>query len=73
MKEIEKYGVKVDRKLHQEALQRWKSLGIPKFSGFINPVLQPIKKNGKILDISMHYPENFSDQMLFYAKNYSFL
>jgi dipeptidyl-peptidase-3 len=70
---IEKYGVKVDRKLHQEALQRWKSLGIPKFSGFINPVLQPIKKNGKILDISMHYPENFSDQMLFYAKNYSFL
>lgn len=70
---IEKYGVKVDRKLHQEALQRWKSLGIPKFSGFMNPVLQPIKKNGKILDISMHYPENFSDQMLFYAKNYSFL
>lgn len=70
---VETLGVKVDQELHQEVLQRWDSLNIPKFSGFLNPVLEPVTENGEIKDINIRYPENFSDQMLYYSEKYAFL
>ena len=65
---VENYGVKVDPTLHKEVLERFKKLNIAPYSGFINPVFT---LNGKKVEIS--YPDNFTDQMLYYAKNYSFL
>lgn len=70
---VETYGVKVDPALHAEVLERYKKLNVPPFSGFINPHLVPVMKNGEITDITLTYPDSFMEQMLFYARNYSFL
>jgi len=70
---VETYGVKVDKELHKEVLERYKKLNIAPYRGFINPVLIPVEKDGKIVDVQVKYPANFDEQMLYYAKNYSYL
>ncbi|MCO5261118.1 MAG: dipeptidyl peptidase 3 [Crocinitomicaceae bacterium] len=71
---VDNYGVKVDRALHQEVLNRVKPLNIAPYSGFVNPTLVPIKdKNGEIIDVRVSYDMNFVEQMLYYGKNYSFI
>jgi len=70
---IEKYAVVVDQDLHKEVLERYKKLNIAPYAGFINPVLVPVMKNDTIADIKIEYPEDFTEQMLWYTKNYSFL
>ncbi|MCS7027621.1 MAG: dipeptidyl peptidase 3 [Bacteroidia bacterium] len=70
---VETYGVKVDKELHKEVLERYKKLNLAPYRGFINPVLIPVEKDGKIVDVQIKYPANFDEQMLYYAKHYSFL
>jgi len=70
---VEKYGVKVDRTLHEEILTRFKKLNLAPYSGFLNPVLSLIEKNGEILDVKIEYTEDYAGQMLHYSKNFSFL
>lgn len=70
---VETYGVKVDKDLHIEVLDRYAKLNIAPYAGFINPVLTPVMKDGKIADVKISYPEDFSLQMLDYSKNHSFL
>jgi dipeptidyl-peptidase-3 len=70
---VENYGVKVDADLHKEVLERWKKLNIAPFAGFINPKLEVEMFEGKIKDVNVKYPDDFTDQMLYYAKHYSFL
>ncbi|MES2624049.1 MAG: dihydrofolate reductase [Pseudomonadota bacterium] len=74
---IENYGTKVDPELHAEVLQRYTSLNVAPYSGFINPRLVPVVENTsngvEILDVKVEYPDNFVEQMLEYAQSYSFL
>jgi dipeptidyl-peptidase III len=70
---IEKYAVKIDYDIHKEVLERWKKLNIPPYSGFIQPELEPIIENNKIIDVIINYPQDFSKQMLDYADNYGLL
>jgi dipeptidyl-peptidase-3 len=70
---VEKFGVIVDPELHKEALERYKKLNVAPYKGCINPLLTPVLENGKIVDIKIEYPEDFTGQMLYYSKNYSFL
>ncbi|MEW6005794.1 MAG: dihydrofolate reductase [Stygiobacter sp.] len=70
---VENYGVKVDKDLHKEVLERYSKLKIAPYAGFIQPKLIPIKKGEKIVDVKIEYPEDFTKQMLEYAKNYSLL
>lgn len=71
---IENYGVKVDPDIHREVLARSESLHIPPYGGFINPRLSPVLDgNGKISDIKVEYPDDFTAQMLEYGEKYSFL
>lgn len=70
---VENYGVKVDRELHKEVLERYGKLNIAPYSGFINPKLVPVLEDGKIVDVKIEYPEDFTQQMLEYARDYSFL
>ncbi|MDX1909583.1 MAG: dihydrofolate reductase [Bacteroidia bacterium] len=70
---VETYGVKIDQALHQEVLDRYAKLGIAPYSGFINPRLVPVMNGDEITDVKIEYPKDFREQMLFYAKNYSFL
>jgi len=71
---VEGYGVKVDQTIHAEVLKRNEKFKSAPYSGFVNPVLVPEKNDaGEITDIKVTQPENFEGQMLYYAKNYSFL
>ncbi len=71
---IENYGVQVDPVIHKEILDRSSKLGIPPYGGFINPVLVPTKAaDGEITGFKIEYPDSFTEQMLDYAKRYSFL
>ncbi|MBI9035444.1 MAG: dihydrofolate reductase [Bacteroidales bacterium] len=70
---VEDYGVKIDRDIHQEVLERWAKLNIAPYSGFINPIVKAIEKGGQIVDAQIEYPNDFSQQMLYYSTNYSLL
>jgi dipeptidyl-peptidase-3 len=70
---IENYGVKVDPELHKEVLERYKKLSMAPYQGFIQPKLTPVMKEGKITDVKVEYPMNFTQQMMEYGKKYSFL
>lgn len=71
---VENYGVQVDQAIHKEVLARVEKLKIAPYSGFINPKLVPITDaKGNITDIKVEYPKDFTEQMLDYAKRYSFL
>ncbi len=71
---VETYGVKVDQDIHKEVLERTKNFENKPYGGFINPVLTPITDdNGTITDVQVNYANNFAEQMLQYAKDYSFL
>jgi dipeptidyl-peptidase-3 len=70
---IETYGVKVDQTLHKEVLQRYAKLNIAPYAGFIQPKLTPVVKDGKIVDVLLTYPTNFTQQMLEYGNTYNLL
>jgi dipeptidyl-peptidase-3 len=68
---IDKYAVQIDSDIHAEVLVRWKKLNIPPYSGFINPKMEAIYKDQQIMDVKIHYPDDFANQMLDYAKFHS--
>lgn len=71
---VENFGVKVDQKLHAEVLERSKKLPNAPYNGFVNPIYVPQKDaQGKLVDIILTQPKTFAEQMLYYAKNFSFL
>lgn len=70
---VESYGVKVDQTLHKEILERYRKLNIAPYAGFINPMLVPVMNGDEMIDVKIEYPDDFTKQMLFYAKEYSFL
>jgi len=69
---VETYGVQVDQKLHVEVLDRFKKLNLAPYRGFVNPVYSLLKdESGNITDVKVSYDENYIDQHLRYAKDYS--
>ena len=71
---VEDYGVKVDQILHDEVLARYAKLNLAPYKGFVNPVMKEVKNdNGEVTDIVLDYTEGYTDQMLRYSNDYSFL
>ena len=70
---VEKYAVQVDPELHKEVKERYASLGIKPYGGFINPEIVPVVENGKTVDYKVEYPADFLQQHLDYGKKYSTL
>ena len=70
---VEKYAVKVDPELHKEVKERYNALGLKPYGGFINPVITPVEKDGKVVDYIVEYPDDFVAEHLDLGKNYSFL
>lgn len=71
---VENYAVNVDPVLHEEIIRRYKSLGIPPYKGFINPVLKPqTDEQGNITDIITDYSETYVAQMMRYSRDYATL
>lgn len=69
---IETYGVKIDRKLHREVVERYAALNVAPYSGFINPEYRLVKENGKITDVRIFYPQDFLTQMMQYGAESEF-
>ena len=62
---VEKYGVKIDQKLHREILDRYKRLNLAPYKGFVNPTYTLITNNmGEITDVKVSYTESYTEQML---------
>ena len=71
---VEGYGVKVDQAVHQQVLDRVATLGSAPYGGFINPQLEAtLSDDGNITEVNVVYPDNFTEQMLYYSKRYGFL
>lgn len=70
---VEGYGVQVDAALHKEMLARSAQFNSAPYGGFINPMLEAVEENGEITDIKVVYPDDFTEQMLYYAKEYTLL
>ncbi|KXK42839.1 MAG: Dipeptidyl-peptidase III [Bacteroidetes bacterium OLB11] len=70
---VENYGVKVDRTLHKEILDRYAKLNIKPYNGFIQPKLVPVMENDEIIDVKIEYPSSFFSQMMEYGSSYGFL
>ena len=70
---VENYGIKVDQDIHQEVLQRSAKFDSAPYGGFLNPEYTLLKKKGEIVDVLINHNEEFTDQMMRYAKDYSFL
>ncbi len=70
---VETYAVKVDPALHAEVLERYARLNLAPYGGFINPLLVPVYDGEDIIDIRIEYPDDFTEQMMRYAKEYSYL
>ena len=68
---VETYAVKVDPAIHREVLDRYATLSIAPYKGFVNPVYTPVVENGEITDIKVSYDEDYVPQMLRYGKDYS--
>ena len=69
---VEKYAVKVDPKLHKEVLDRYSTLNIAPYRGFVNPIYSLVKNDkGEIIDVKITYGEGYIDQMLRYSRDYS--
>ena len=71
---INTYAVKVDPKLHKEVLDRFSTLDIPPYRGFINPVMVPVYDDkGNIKDVELTYGETYPEQMLRLSKDFKTL
>lgn len=71
---VERYGVKIDRTLHEEILERYRALNLSPYKGFINPVYTPVcDGQGEITDIRITYGEAYDAQMLRYSRDYATL
>lgn len=71
---VETYAVKVDPLLHAEVIERCEALNYAPYRGFVNPVMKEVKnKSGEVVDIALDYTEGYVEQMLRYARDYSFL
>ena len=69
---VEKYGVKIDQELHVEVLGRFEKLNIAPYGGFINPTFELVKENDEVIDLTISY-DDYTNQMLYYSANFSFL
>lgn len=68
---VETYAVKVDPKIHREVLDRYATLDIAPYKGFVNPVYTPVfGPDGQIIDVNVSYSEDYIPQMLRYSKQY---
>lgn len=68
---VETHGVSVDSVLHAEVLQRYKSLNLAPYKGFVNPrYTLKYDAKGNPCDVLISYDEEYDEQMLRYSREY---
>ena len=68
---VEKYAVNIDPELHKEVKERYESLGLKPYGGFVNPDIVPVMEGGKVVDYRIEYVSDYVGQMLEYGRKYS--
>ena len=67
---VENYAIQIDYDLHKEVLERYATLGLKPYRGFVNPDIVPVTENGKVVDYKVVYCDNFLEQQLKYGRDY---
>lgn len=69
---VEDYGVRIDTALHNEVLERYRSLDIAPYKGFLNPKMTLVRNDdGEIVDVNLDFTETMVQQMMRYSRDYS--
>jgi dipeptidyl-peptidase-3 len=67
---FETYGVHFDPALRDEVVARVDRLGLPSYTGFVMPKLEPVHAaDGSIVDVRISYPCDLTAQMLEYSRS----
>jgi dipeptidyl-peptidase III len=62
---VEAHGVHFDAVLRDEIVARVQRIGLPSFTGFVMPTLEPVHgAGGQIVNVRLSYPLDFTKQML---------
>jgi dipeptidyl-peptidase-3 len=62
------YGIHFDSALRDEIVERVDAIGLPSYSGFVQPRLEPVlDAQGAITDVTISYPLDLTTQMLEYS------
>lgn len=65
---FEAHGIYFDPVLRDEILERVERVGLPSYSGFVMPRLEPVRDEaGDITDVAISYPRDLTTQMLEYS------
>ena len=70
---VENYGVNIDPELHREVLERYATLNLKPYGGFVNPEIVPVFEDGAVVDYKLAYTDDYLGQMLLYGKKYGTL
>ncbi len=70
---VENYAIRIDYDLHKEVLERYATLDLKPYRGFVNPDIVPVVKHGKAVDYRIEYCDDFLAQQLKYGKEYGAL
>ena len=70
---VETYAVNIDPQLHKEVKERYATLNLKPYGGFLNPDIVPVEENGEIVDYEIVYADDFIGQMMEYGTKYSTL
>lgn len=62
-----------DAELHKQVRERYQSLKVAPYVGFLDPELIPVKKADDVVDVRIDYQSDFVKQQLRYAARYTFL
>ena len=65
---FETHGIHFDPALRDEVVARVDAVGLPSYSGFVQPRLEPVRDDaGAIVDVAISYPQDLTAQMLEYS------
>ena len=64
---FDSYGIHFDPALRDEVVARVDKLNLPSYTGFVQPRLTPVVKDGAIVDVEISYPQDLTTQMLGYS------
>lgn len=65
---IDTYGIKFNTEWRDQVLKRCEEINYPDYSAYVMPRLSLVKDDaGKIVDVVIHYDEDFQTQMLRYS------
>jgi len=70
---VESYAINIDPVLHKEVLERYATLELKPYRGFVNPNIVPVKEHRKVVDYKIEYVDDFIGQQLEYGRKYKTL